>query len=48
MGCLQIFQMQLLSPSGSVVNPGANINQAVVIVNPNKVVGHVVDVNYYS
>ena len=30
--------MQLLSPSGSVINPGASINQAVVIANPNKVV----------
>ena len=48
MGCLQIFQMQLLSPSGSVINPGANINQAVVIANPNKVVGHIVRCSYYS
>lgn len=30
------FQMQLLSPSGSVINPGASINQAIVIANPNK------------
>lgn len=30
--------MQLLSPSGSVINPGANISQAIVIANPNKVV----------
>ena len=29
--------MQLLSPSGSVINPGASINQAIVIANPNKV-----------
>ena len=29
--------MQLLSPSGSVINPGANVSQAIVIANPNKV-----------
>ena len=29
--------MQLLSPSGSVINPGTNVSQAIVIANPNKV-----------
>lgn len=33
--------MQLLSPSGSVINPGATISQAIVIANPNKVDNHI-------
>lgn len=33
--------MQLLSPSGSVINPGATVSQAIVIANPNKVENHI-------
>ena len=33
--------MQLLSPSGSVINPGASISQAIAIANPNKVENHI-------
>ncbi|XP_065885853.1 AP-1 complex subunit gamma-1-like [Dysidea avara] len=30
------FQMQLLSPSGSVISPGGTVNQDIVVVNPSK------------
>ena len=41
--------MQLLSPSGSIINPGANVSQAIVIANPNKVSSTIVRVglSYY-